>query len=150
MRSNGGFKLFVACLVLVFASSCARLTTVYATFHAEGSNLEQVWVIVDRTLGEFEEPAHHRNTKSGFYLIWGKENKFGIPIGYVFNVRYKVEEGHVIVQIENTRLAATQDELAAANGYLSEIASKINTRLKEAGIEATVKTGSRWSPALYE
>jgi hypothetical protein len=83
-------------------------------------------------------------------LIWGKKNRLGRPVGYVFEVSYKTEGKRIIIQISNTRLAATEDELIAANDYLSRVVGKIDERLKEAGAKATVEIGSSWVPALYK
>lgn len=135
-------------IVLALIMSCTKMTTVRSTSTIEGSNLDEVRAIVDRTFGEFTN--YHHDPSSDSYLIWGKKNRLGRPVGYVFEVRYKTEGKRIIVQISNTRLAATEDELIAANDYLSRIVGKIDERLKEAGAKATVEIGSSWVPALYK
>jgi len=65
-------------------------------------------------------------------------------IDYYYTVSYKVAKEGIEVRITNVSAVDDPEILACDQKYLMDMTKKIESMFKEAGIKASVETGSHW------
>lgn len=130
-------------ICLVMLSGCGKVTTTWSNMKTEVREIENIESIVHATFvnsgfvyGEKDVASNKRK-----YSICLKNTK-GRSIDYYYTVSYKVAKEGIEVRITNVSAVDDPEILACDQKYLMDMTKKIEGMFKEAGIKATVETGS--------
>jgi len=144
--SGNAFMRFAAIgICLMMLSGCGRVTTTWSTVKIEDQEIEKIEGIIHRAFlnsgyvyGEKKKNKNERN-----YWLW-EDYKEGRIILYFYTVSYRITKEEAEIRIENVSAVRDPNILERHQKYLIDMTKKIESMFEEAGIKASVETGSHW------